>query len=301
MSNPFSLHHFWKLEACGNTAVVMRAVSSQFSKDDVRTILSEEYGLGADNLLLYTTKGLPQGLDIVVDGYNADGSRVGLCGNGARCLSWLVEWQEELPSGPASTAGVGSRGAAFPRREMMMDDCRLSTEVKSLREGRVSLELSPPSFDPESVPYTGDASRFDFRFGGVTYDAVVVSTGNPHVVLFSDEEPTEEKMIELGLSLGGNVSLFPERVNVSLASVGEGSRVVARIYERGVGLSPSSGTGSVAIATAARSFLGVKSPLEVVMPGGSQVIEWEGGASPVISTTLVRLIAEGRYRPFESR
>lgn len=274
---------FWKLHACGNSAVMMKSSGVLPTSEQVRTMILQGPNYArADNLLLFRTPRGSQGLDIIVDGFNADGSRVGLCGNGARCLLWLAVQLGELPL----------RQEAY---HMLMDETRITLHIENFDEHTVSMIVQPPSFDPETIPFTGAASQGKLTILGNLYEYVVVDVGNPHCVLFVPELLDPKVLKEAAAVLQKDSSLFPDGVNVSVCKIENEGRVRARICERGVGLTTSSGTGSVAIASAARSFKGLSEKIEVCMDGGSQIVEWKGGASPIKATTTVTFVNEGQY------
>ena len=274
---------FWKLHACGNSAVMMTSKATLPTPEQVRRmILTGPSASRADNLLMFTTDGCSKGIDILVEGFNADGSRVGLCGNGARCLVWMAVKLGDLPL----------RSAPY---DMLMDNTRLSIQIESFEDQTVSMLVQPPSFDPDSIPFTGESSSGRLKILDEQYEYVVVDVGNPHCVLFVPELLSPESLTAVAQHLQKDVTLFPEGVNVSACTIDTGSRIHARIYERGVGLSSSSGTGSVAIASAARSFKGLGEKIEVCMDGGTQVVEWKGGGTPVRATTQVTFVGEGEF------
>jgi diaminopimelate epimerase len=274
---------FWKLHACGNSAVMMKSYGGLPTSEQVRNmILRGPTYARADNLLLFRTPKGPQGLDIIVEGFNADGSRVGLCGNGARCLLWLAARLGELPL----------RQDPY---HMLMDETRITLHIENFDERTVSMLVQPPSFDPETIPFKGDASNGKISILGNLYEYVVVNVGNPHCIIFAPELLDPHMLKETAEVLQKDSSLFPEGVNVSICKIENRSQVRARIYERGVGLTTSSGTGSVAIASAARSFKGLSETITVCMDGGSQIVEWKGGASPIKATTTVTYVASGEY------
>ncbi|MGA1191229.1 MAG: diaminopimelate epimerase [Bdellovibrionota bacterium] len=274
---------FWKLHACGNSAVMMKSYGVLPTSEQVRNmILRGPTYARADNLLLFSTPKSRLGLDIIVEGFNADGSRVGLCGNGARCLLWLAIQIGELPL----------------RKEpyhMLMDETRITLHIENFDERTVSMFVPPPSFDPETIPFKGDASSGKLSILGKQYDYVVVDVGNPHCVLFTPELLDPQTLKDAAEVLQKDSVLFPEGVNVSVCKIENEGQVRARIYERGVGLTTSSGTGSVAIASAGRSFKGLGEKIEVCMDGGSQIVEWKGGASPIKATTTVTFVTKGEY------
>jgi diaminopimelate epimerase len=130
---------------------------------------------------------------------------------------------------------------------------------------------------------------------GLAVDGVEVSTGNPHFVLVVDnaafavaDRPWRQVGAEICLH-----SDFPQQTNVEFARVVSEHEIEIRIFERGVGPTTSSGTGSSACATAAIGVHGCSSPLTVVAPGGAQTIEWRGPETELKLTGPAAMIARG--------
>jgi diaminopimelate epimerase len=178
---------------------------------------------------------------------------------------------------------------------MLMDETRITLHIENVEEHTVSMIVQPPSFDPETIPFKGDASNGKLSILGKLYEYVVVNVGNPHCIIFVPELLDPHMLKQAAEVLQKDSSLFPEGVNISICKIENQNQVRARIYERGVGLTTSSGTGSVAIASAARSFKGLSEKITVCMDGGSQVVEWKGGASPIKATTTVTYVDSGEY------
>jgi diaminopimelate epimerase len=130
---------------------------------------------------------------------------------------------------------------------------------------------------------------------GEDVTGIEVSMGNPHFVLVVDNS-------EFALagktwqSIGAEICChqdFPKQTNVEFVRVIDERAVEIRIFERGVGPTNSSGTGTSAAATAALSLKGCLSPLTVISPGGPQSVEWQGPGSELLLTGPATLIARG--------
>jgi diaminopimelate epimerase len=153
----------------------------------------------------------------------------------------------------------------------------------------VTAGMGVPSFAPRTVALAN----------GLAIAGVEVSTGNPHfVVVVNNAEFTVagKSWQEIGAAICVH-SDFPHQTNVEFLRIINPQKIEIRIFERGVGPTTSSGTGSSASATAALALNGCQSPLTVVAPGGSQTVEWEGPGTELRLTGPASLIARGEAWP----
>ena len=130
---------------------------------------------------------------------------------------------------------------------------------------------------------------------GRTISGVEVSTGNPHFVIAVDNPEFTINGVawqEIGAAVCFHPD-FPHQTNVEFLRVVNEREIEIRIFERGVGPTTSSGTGSSATATAALALHGCLSPLTVVAPGGSQTVEWNGAGTELALTGPAAIIARG--------
>jgi diaminopimelate epimerase len=130
---------------------------------------------------------------------------------------------------------------------------------------------------------------------GTAVTGVAVSTGNPHFVLFVDS-PDFTAHGRAWQELGREICFhpdFPEQTNVEFVRVIDTNSIEIRIFERGVGPTTSSGTGTCATATASIARRGLKSPLAVRSPGGEQQVDWAGEGTEIMLTGPAELIASG--------
>ena len=245
---------FEKWQALGNDYVIVErdALPWELSEERIRRICEPHFGVGSDGILLLAR---PQDERYVAELriFNPDGSEAELSGNGAREAVLYLRasgWTEEDTFTIVTRAGELTPTITGP-------------DEVSMAIGRASLS-SPdyPSGPPEGTgTLSAGSRRWSFRH---------VNVGNPQCVV---DVGDEIETLDIG-SVGHefeNHSLFPNRTNVSFIRV-EGSRVRARIFERGVGETLSSGTGASGAAVAA--FLaGVASPITVVLDGGKLAVE----------------------------
>ena len=210
-----------------------------------RTLCDRHRGVGADGLMFVrpTEEGAVSKL------FNADGSTAEVSGNGVRCLAAWLARDRSLTVGARITVETD----AGPKRLTLLDASGCRFEFRA--------DMGPPSGVREE---TLAVDRSPLK-------VVVLSVGNPQCVVLG--AATEDRLQTLGRVLAVH-PFFPEGTNVELAEVESPSRVRILIWERGVGPTESSGTGTCAAAVAAATFGGAHRVLEVIAPGGAQRVEW---------------------------
>ncbi|MEO8422860.1 MAG: diaminopimelate epimerase [Actinomycetota bacterium] len=255
---------FTKYQGTGNDFVML------VDLDDVRPLESElvaalchrRTGVGADGVIRVVRAERP-GASFVMDYRNADGSLAEMCGNGARCVGKLVHdlgLSDELEF--AIQTGGGVR--------------RLRLHEEDGQVHRVTVEMGVPGFTKASIPMRGPAwetflaEPFDVG-GGMTVKASAVSMGNPHLVLFVDEDPDRFHVAHMGPALERH-ELFPEGTNVEFAQVLP-EEIKARVWERGSGETMACGSGACAVAVAANEAGMAPDPTVVRFPGGALEVE----------------------------
>jgi diaminopimelate epimerase len=213
--------------------------------DLARRACDRHRGLGADGLMLVAET--PDGARMRL--FNADGSRSELSGNGVRCIGAWLAVARSLGAGDALTIHT----EAGPK-------------VLTLLErgyGRSTFRAAMGS--PEQI------REAEFEIGGERVRAVVLRVGNPQCVVLG--EATPDRLTRIAAKLAVH-PFFPEGTNVELAEIEQPDRIRILIWERGVGPTESSGTGTCAAAVAAAAFGGAAHTVDVVAPGGTQRVEW---------------------------
>lgn len=253
---------FVKATACGNDFLI---IEGAFAGADcgalTRRICDRQRGIGADGVeWLY----LSVGADIEARLVNADGSAAEISGNGTRCVAAYLAWKNSVDP-VAILTGAGLRKHTLNRR------------VGNIFEFETA--MGTPSFEPEcSLVLSRGVVR-----------GVPVSMGNPHYVVFSDcfSGTWKEDAAEIG-----HHPHFRHGVNVEMVLIERPNRIQVRFYERGVGETLSSGTGSCASAVAAIQKGFVTSPVEVSAPGGMQTVNWDG---QVLLRGTAELVGRGEF------
>jgi diaminopimelate epimerase len=276
---------FEKWQALGNDYVIVEADSLpwELTAERVRLICDPHFGLGSDGVLLLSPSEGPQFVaELRI--FNPDGSEAELSGNGAReAILYLRRrgWTD------AETFSI--KTAAGPITPTIT-----SERTCSVAMGRaMTASKDFPSGGPDGAGALEAAGR-EWAFQHV-------SIGNPQCAIEVGEGLESLDLGEIGPPIEGH-ELFPNRTNVSFFSV-DGSRVRARIFERGVGETLSSGTGASGAAVTA--FLrGAASPITVELDGGELEVEvsadldvtLSGWAEPIccgeLSAELLTALAE---------
>ena len=279
MSDPSSLSRlvgrpFARMNGAGNAIVVLDLRGSDIlvGADEARAVAALP-GLRFDQLMVIHGARAP-GTDAHMRIYNVDGSRSDACGNGTRCVAWLL------------ARGTGRDSLALTAGDTQLD-CR------RVGEATVSVDMGAPELRHDRVPLRDDdPASLDFPpFGR----GVAVGMGNPHVVFFVPGIDTFD-LDALDLALVGppieHAPAFPERVNVSFAQIIDAGTIKLRVWERGAGATLACGTGACATLVAAALTGRTGREAVVDLPGGRLAITWPA-ARHVIMTGGVALEFEG--------
>jgi diaminopimelate epimerase len=269
----------WKYQATGNDFVMTYDPEDRrpLSADEVRALCDRRFGIGGDGSIRVTA-----GTDgrAFMDYRNADGSLAEMCGNGLRCVALLLR---DVDGAAGSSFEVETRSG--------------TRRVELAPDGRVSVDMGEPNFTKAAIPMRGPAWETYLREpldlgGGIVVTASAVSMGNPHLVLFVEDDPERFHVAHIGEVLERD-DRFPEGTNVEFAKVDEGE-IVARVWERGSGETMACGSGACAIAVAATEA-GLAGPRSFVrFPGGVLEVErleagsvlLTGPATRVFETTI---------------
>jgi diaminopimelate epimerase len=240
---------FHKMHGLGNDFVVIDARETlvEMTMERAAAIANRRTGIGCDQLILLEPSDTA---DAKMRIFNADGSEVEACGNAARCVAVLL----------AKPARVETLGGAFETNPA--DD-------------QASVTYPAPRFDWDAIPLSMAMDTADMPVGWDTLDRpMAVNVGNPHVIFFVPDCDAID-LENLGPTIERD-PLFPERINVNVATITGPSAIRLRVWERGVGLTLACGTGACATAVAAIRSRRVTGPVTVSLPGGNLVIDWNG-------------------------
>lgn len=271
--NPQMIWNFTKMHGAGNDFVVLDGVRQAIAMtpERARALADRHFGVGADQILLVEPATVPDA-DFRYRIFNADGSEVEHCGNGARCFVRFVHEQ-----------GLSSRN---PLR------AQIATGVLILDEGadeQVTVDMGVTRFDPAALPFDtaglastaqGDDTLWHLDLPGapaglprnVAVSAVAIS--NPHAVQQVDDVDTAP-VAAIG-PLVEQHPRFARRVNAGFMQVVDRHTIRLRVYERGAGETLACGTGAcAAVAAGIRRGL-LDTPVRVHTRGGTLTVDWNG-------------------------
>ena len=233
-----------------------------------RRLCDRHRGVGADGLILYTLT--DRGATMTLR--NADGSPSELSGNGLRGLGAIVA-RERQRAGRLRDRDLLVETTAGPKR-LILEDVSATSYL-------FAAEMGQPT----------DIGQRQLDVAGETVAVTVLKIGNPQCVVLGPL-PDDARFARLGPALEHHPA-FPDRTNVEFALVEAPDRVRIRIWERGVGPTESSGTGSCAAAVAAAAHGGALHDVEVIAPGGTQRVAWTD--SGITLTGWAEILADGTF------
>ena len=253
----------WKYHGTGNDFVMIEDLDDErpLVPALVAALCDRHRGVGADGVIRVTRGSLGE-TDFFMDYRNSDGSLAEMCGNGVRCLGKLV-FERGFATG--TELEIGTRAGTK----------HLSLDVRGGVVRAVTVGMGAPRFNRGEIPTTGPADRpfltEAFEVDGRAFKASAVSMGNPHLVLFVEEDPANLDVRTIGPRIEHD-ERFPEKTNVEFVAVADGG-VDARVWERGSGETMACGTGACAALVAANEAGLVPPTAEVRFPGGTLTVE----------------------------
>ncbi len=256
---------FTKMHGAGNDFVMLDGVSQSIDVTEslIKRLADRHRGIGCDQVLLLTPPDDPNA-DFRYTIFNADGSRAGQCGNGARCAGRFLR----------------EKRLTRKRRLILLTDGE-PLELSLSEDGRVFAGLAPPQFAPAAIPFQAEESRhqYSIEVQGQVLSIGAVSMGNPHAVLIVDD--TQGAPVPVLGPLLESHARFPERANVSFMQVLSRSEIKLRVYERGVGETQACGSGACAAVVHGVQADLLDAKVTVHLPGGKLSVAWEGGQERV--------------------
>ncbi len=274
------------MHGLGNDFVVMDSFAQeiQLSSEQVRSIADRHFGIGCDQLLLLAPSD-KEGVDVRYLIYNADGSEVSQCGNGARCAAAYLRENdliEGLVDGP-----VDGRAITAETNEGII--------TMHLQDGGlVRVNMGIPKLAATEIPLDTqeDAEQYRLNLSDTEITFSAVSMGNPHAVIVVDDVSSAPV-----LTMGPEVqqqTFFPEGVNVGFMQIIDSGHIKLRVYERGAGETLACGSGACAAVVAGCINSSLNQEVDVELPGGHLLISWAGQGEPVWMTGPATFVYRGQ-------
>ncbi len=272
------------MHGLGNDFVVIDAIGQRIklSADKVRQLADRRFGVGCDQVLVVEVPQNPD-VDFRYRIFNADGSEVENCGNGARCFAKFVT--DRKLTGKSSITVETANG---------------NMVLHVQKNGEVTVDMGAPRLAPSELPFNASekAVTYPLPLQETQLEISAVSMGNPHAVTVVDD--IDSAPVE---SWGPQVESheqFPQRVNAGFMQIVSRQEINLRVYERGAGETLACGTGACAAVVAGRLRNLLDSEVVVNLPGGRLTIRWDGNtencAQPVMMTGPATTVFHGQVK-----
>jgi len=271
---------FTKMQGLGNDFIVLDGFSSPISltTQQIRHLADRHFGIGCDQLLL-VERPMRNDADFRYRIFNADGSEVEQCGNGARCFALFVR-DKKLTD----------------KREIRVETMKGIITPVIQDNGDVRVELDIPTFIPAKIPIaaTEAALHYQLNIDGQEISFASVAIGNPHAVIQVENIDTAP-VLTLGAKLEPH-SFFPNRVNVGFMQIMNKDQLRLRVYERGVGETLACGSGACAAVVVGIAQKLLHNSVRVELTGGQLEVSWGGEGQPVYLTGSAATVFEGTIK-----
>jgi diaminopimelate epimerase len=277
---------FTKLHSLGNDFLIIDEGEAPELKEKealARHICARHTGVGADGLLLISIQDKTKGLvDFRI--FNADGTEPEVSGNGLRCAAAYLYHAHKIESQRILfSTSVGKRECEFIERKQ--------------NQFKLKIEMGIPGFRSQDIPFDDGSSHekvidYPLSIGQKVFPITLVSIGNPHCDIFFDRFPARIEWHQLGYEIEFH-PFFPKRINIEFIRVLNRKEIEVLFWERGVGETLSSGSGSCAAAVASILKNLTDRKVNVKTSMGSLDVEWE--EAKVYQTGPAQVVFQGDY------
>ena len=274
---------FTKMQGLGNDYVYVNCLKEKIADPPelARRISDRHFGVGSDGLIMINPS---DKADFEMEMYNADGSRAEMCGNGIRCVGKYVY-------------DYGLTDKTQISVETLAGIKHLDLTVENGKVTLVKVDMGQPVFEPDRIPVKAEGSMVvdePLEVDGKEYRMTCISMGNPHAVIFVDQDVRELPLEEIGPSFE-NHERFPKRINTEFVRVIDRHTVQMRVWERGSGETLACGTGTCAAAAACVLNGLTEDEVTVHLLGGDLYIKWDRKKNTIYMTGPAEIVFEGEW------
>ena len=275
---------FTKMQGIGNDYVYVNCLQETIENPSelAKKISDRHYGVGSDGLIMINPS---DKADFEMEMYNADGSRGEMCGNGIRCVAKYVY-------------DYGLTDKTSISVETLADIKYLDLTVEDGKVVLVKVDMGKPMLRPEEVPVVSEKEEVidePITVDGQEYRMTCVSMGNPHAVVFIDQDVKEFPLETVGVKFE-NHERFPKRVNTEFVNVLDRHTAQMRVWERGSGETLACGTGACAVAVACALNGLTEDEVTVKLLGGDLQIKWDREKNTVYMTGPAEVVFDGEWK-----
>jgi len=244
------------MQGLGNDFIIIDNIEGNvsLSTEEIRQLSDRRFGIGFDQLLIVESATIKD-VDFRYVIFNADGSEVSQCGNGARCLALYLQ-KKDLTNKNTITVETNS-----------------GILVLNINQDKsVRVEMGEPCFIPSDVPFITQEQAIEYNLEGQKMG--VLSINNPHAVLILEDIDIE--YIEDTATKLQNSDYFPESVNVGFMQILNRNEINLRVIERGVGETLACGSGACAAVIHGIQLKLLEDKVKVHLKGGDAFVEYNG-------------------------
>jgi diaminopimelate epimerase len=255
---------FAKMQATGNDFVLVEADTERDWPHVAKSMCDRHFGIGADGLILFMPSKVA---DLYIRFFNSDGSEAEACGNGLRCITRYA-----IDKGYANELTVQTQGGIR----------KVQAQGK-----QIQVDMGVPGLKADEIPMLVDEKLdiildYPIKVEDRILPLTCLSMGNPHAVCLLEEPVADFPLWKLGPRVE-NHPAFPQRVNFEVANISDRKKIVAKVWERGVGETLSCGSGACAVTVAARLHDRVDNHVDVTLPGGTLTVDWDRVSKVMLS------------------
>lgn len=275
---------FTKMQGIGNDYVYVNCLKEKIENPSelAKKISDRHFGVGSDGLIMINPS---DKADFEMEMYNADGSRGEMCGNGIRCVAKYVYDYELTDKTSISIETL----AGIKYLDLTVEDGKVVL---------VKVDMGKPIFSPEQIPVVSQRETVvdePIDIDGQEYRMTCVSMGNPHAVVFIDQDVSEFPLEEIGVKFE-NHERFPKRVNTEFVNIIDRHTAQMRVWERGSGETLACGTGACAVAVACVLNGLTEEEVTVKLLGGDLQIKWDKEKDTVYMTGPAEVVFDGEWK-----
>ena len=275
---------FTKMHGIGNDYVYVNCFKETVENPEAvaRFVSDRHFGIGSDGLILIKPS---QVADCTMEMYNLDGSRGAMCGNGIRCVAKYA-FDYGLVDKTEITVETG---AGIKHLKLTLKDGKVS---------RVCVNMGAPILEAKRIPIVSEKDQVldaPITVRGKEYRMTGVSMGNPHAVIFVEEDVKNLDLEKIGPDFEHH-ACFPDRVNTEFVRVLDRKTVEMRVWERGSGETMACGTGACAVAVASILNGYTEDQVTVKLLGGDLDIRWDREANLVYMTGPATNVFDGEIQ-----
>lgn len=279
--------NFTKMHGIGNDYIYVNCLEKKLDNPSILAskLSDRHFGIGSDGLVLIEPSSKA---DFTMSMYNSDGSQAEMCGNAIRCVASYVYENNLIKKDDKLSLDIETL-SGIKKIKLNLKDSHLST---------IEVDMGEPILDPGSIPVNIKKDQIvsePVNIEGSEYKISCVSMGNPHTIIYVDQDVKTLDIEPEGRKIENYTKLFPRKTNVEFVKLVDKSNLSMRVWERGAGETLACGTGAcaVVVASALNGYVDRSRPVRVSLLGGELLIQWSKKDNHVYMTGTATKVFDG--------